>query len=737
MPEDTMRTSLPLSRFGLAILLLVIWVGPFFQGYFFPTPALAAMATTAGAFLLWAVGRRRQHLALDLPGDWTGALLLALTGWCLLSTLWAIYVRDNLTLVLQVVTGFAAFAVVRAENTTEVRRAIVWVLSLSALVVAVLGLLEYSGFFLEHVALGNVLQVEPRRNRVYTLFQYPNTAAIFFLSALLLQNARLLSSESWTEKIVLAGTSAVLAVACTLTLSRGAVLIAPVSVVLLCIGLSPHQILPSLLHWVTAAALPVALTLWPITRAAAVDAWPTVLLWAAVAALVAALGTGSLRALLQLPRRVQVIAACTLLAALTVVGTVAAPRVFNQLPSVFTRISHLDLRDITQDGRVEFLRDAARLAVRRPWGYGGGGWLRTYTQVQRYNYVARDPHSHYALTLVESGFLGLALLLGALVLAARGAFQARRGDPVRWSMGVAALTLALHAAVDIDLSYYALWLLLWTLIGASQAEGKPLPGKQERRLTFALAFTLATATILVSSTMFLAARSYNDASTAVLVGDNAAALTAGRRAIRLDPLNSQYRTMIPTSENINRALQLDPYNEELWRFVSEMLEAQGDVSGALTAAWQALELRPMSIEHYERVAELLVGIMTEAVLEGRITESVEIAQKIIALGETMERRGEPSLEKQPVLFPDYLALTWTPRMSLAAGQAYLVTGQFEAADRWLTAALANSQTAPDAALWLHALYTRTGNHEKLASLEPAPSEQARSSPLYAALIGVQ
>lgn len=732
-----MRSPLPFSRLGIAVLLLVISVGPFFQGYFFPTPTLLAMAAAGAAFGLWALGKRKERLALDLPGDWTGALLLALTAWCLMVTVWAVYVRDHLTTVLQVITGFGVFILVRAESTDRVRRAAVWLLSVSAVGVAVLGLLEYSGFFMEHVALGNLLQIEPQRDRVYTVFQYPNSAAVFFLAVLLLQNARMLVAESWAERILLAAASAVIATVFALTLSRGGILVAPLGVALLCLGLPLRQVLPSLLQWVTAAGLPAALALRPVTQAAMADAWPTAMLWALGACLAGAVATGGLHFLLRLSRRVQAVSGVVLFTAVLVGGIFAAPRILDQMPAVFARIAQVSVEDFTTDGRFEFLRDAGTLVARRPWGYGGGGWLRTYTQVQRYNYVARDPHSHYALTLVESGIPGLVLLLGTIGLGTFRAFQVRKGDPVRWAMAAAALTLAAHAAIDIDLSYYALWLLFWTLLGAAQPEPRPLPLKQERRFTFPIALTVAAAVIVFSGTLFLAARSYSTAEVAVLLGDNETALAAGTRAIRLDPLNSQYRTMIPTSENINRALELDPLNEELWRFVSTLLEEQGDTVGALAAAEQALQLRPMSVSHYENVADLLVHMMTAALEEERMADAVAFARKVIALGEEVEDRGEVSLDRQKLVFPAYPGLTWTPRLNLAVGLAYLVSGELANAEEHLTAALANSDTSADAALWLHALYVRTGDEEKLAALHPKPSSQTLNSPLYAALLSLR
>jgi|GEM_PF-1449503 len=735
--RSSSSTSVTFFRLGLPILLLAICVGPFFQGYFFPTPALVAMAVTAGTFALWAVGRRMQRLALNLPGDRVGILFLAFVAWCLLVTAWAVYVRGHLTLILQVATAFAAFALMRAENSDSVRQGMVWALSLSAVIVAVLGLLEYSGFFVEHVTLGNLLQVEPQRDRLYTVFQYPNSAAIFFLVVLLLQHSRLFAAEAQIEKTLLAAASAIIATAFALTLSRGSILVAPIGVLLLWMGMSMRQIFPSLLYWVTAAGIPVALAVRPITQAALAAAWPTVLLWALIAALAGAVATGLLQVLLRLPGRMQVITGVALLSILLVGGAVVAPRALTQLPAVFSRVSQLSLGDITRDGRFEFLRDAGRLAARRPWGYGGGGWLRTYTQVQQYNYVARDPHSQYTLTLVETGVPGLALLLGTIGLAAFQAFRIRRSDPLRWGMAVAAITLAGHAALDIDLSYYAMWLLLWTLLGAAQPELRPLPLKKEHPFTFPAALTSAAAVVLVCATFLAAARSYATAEAAVLVGDNNSALEAGNRAIRLDPLNSQYRTMIPTSHNINRALALDPQNEELWRFVADLLEEQGDTAGALAAAQRALQLRPMSVSHYERVADLLVRTMTTALEEGRTTEAAATAKEIIALGHDVETRGEASLEKQKLVFPAYPALTWTPHLNLAVGQACLVAGETADAEARLQAALASKETAADAALWLYALYTREGDRGRLADLEPKPSTQELNSRLYAALLSIR
>lgn len=731
-----MAKLLTLHRLGLLLLLMTVAIGTFFQGYFFPNPTLVATASAAVACALWLLGRRKERLAIELPGGWVGRLLLTLAAWLLIASIWSVYARGNLNLLLQAGAAFLAFVMVRGESSDDTRRRLVWLLSISGLFVAVIGLFEYSGFFMHYTTLGDLLHIEPQRDRLYSLFQYPNTAAAFFLVVILIQNAVLIQANSRTEKLSLAAISGVVATAFVFTLSRGVVIIVPVAALLLWVGLSAKHLLPSFLHLVSAVALPAAVAMYPISKAAPADEWATTLLFALVAAAVAALATWTVQKLLDLPRRTLAIAVVALVLVGAAGGILVVSTGSGGLPAVFSRVTQIDLSDVNRDGRIDFLQDAVKLTAKRPWGYGGGGWLRSYQQIQQVNYTARDPHSHYALTLVEAGVPGLLLLVAAIGVAAFNAFRARKGDPLRWAMAAAALTMAAHAAIDIDLSYFMMWLLLWVLLGASQPDAEPIPFKKERRFAFPAAMTIALITLALAGTLATAGYSYQAAQIALLENDNDAALKAANRAIMLDPLNSQYLAMVPTAQNLNRALQVDPNNEELWRFVSQISEEQDDLPSALAAAQKALLLRPMSVSHYESVARLLVEQMTTALPRGKTDETSTYAQELIALGQAMEDRGTPSLERQKQAFSAYPALTWTPHLNLAVGKANLVAGDTKTAEAKLSAVLKDKDLSTDAALWLHALYTRTGNEEALKALNPQPKERLLQSSLYKALIGL-
>ncbi|MBY6272279.1 MAG: hypothetical protein CW346_08710 [Bacillaceae bacterium] len=730
-------TKTPLIRqLGLAVLLMTIAAGPFFQGYFFPMPTLIATAVVAVAFMIWMYGRRTDRVATLLVDGWSDRSLLALAGWVFLVTLWSIYARGTIDLLLSSISAYLVYLMIRQESSASTRAWIVRVLGAVAFVVAVIGLLEYSGFFMQFPAIGDLLQIEPQKSRMYTLFQYPNTAAAFFVATLILLNAALAGGSSRTETLSLAAISGIVSVAFLFTLSRGGVIIAPVAVLLLWSGLTRPQIGRSLLDFVTAVLMPTGAVLYPILRAAQTDNWILVLLWTALAGLIGAVATWAGERLAQRGRHAQITTAAALIILMAVGGGAAARALRGELPRVWSRITQLSASDLTSNARFEYLTDAVKLAVRRPWGYGGGGWVRAYPQVQTVHYVARDPHSHYALLLVEAGTPGLLLTLAPIIFSAYTAFRVRKEEPVRWALAAAAITLAVHAAIDIDLSYYMMWLLLWTLLGAAQPDVQPAHIKREKRYTFPVALCVALPVLILSLTLASAAWSYNAAETAAILGDNDTALRLGSRAIRLDPLNSQYRTLIPTAKNIQRALELDPNNEELWRFVSDLVEEQGDAASALAAAKRSLELRPMSVTHYERVAGFLAAFMTTALEDGNYPQATAYATELIALGDEVTKRAEASLEKQTKTFYSYAPLEWTSSLNLAVGQAYFVIGDEEAAETRLTAALADDQTANTAALWLHALYTRLANQEALENLRPWPSERALNSRLYDALMMV-
>ncbi|CAM3968255.1 O-antigen ligase family protein [Cohnella lubricantis] len=127
----------------------------------------------------------------------------------------------------------------------------------------------------------------------------------------------------------------------------------------------------------------------------------------------------------------------------------------------------------TAAARQMYYADALRMFRDHPWlGTGGESWRMLVGLYQSEPYIGNEVHSGYLEMLIDTGLLGIVLLLGML---AWYACKLRRGAPGVW--GPAAVLLS-HAAIDFDWSYGFAWLLLfyWLALHLSAREQEPAPG---------------------------------------------------------------------------------------------------------------------------------------------------------------------------------------------------------------------------------------------------------------------
>ncbi|WP_221469318.1 O-antigen ligase family protein [Cohnella nanjingensis] len=109
----------------------------------------------------------------------------------------------------------------------------------------------------------------------------------------------------------------------------------------------------------------------------------------------------------------------------------------------------------TASARQLYYADALRMFADRPlFGAGGEAWRMLVGLYQRSPYIGNEVHSGYLEVLIDTGIVGLALLLAMLI---GYALKLRRRAGAAW--GPAAVLLA-HAAVDFDWGYAFVWLLL-------------------------------------------------------------------------------------------------------------------------------------------------------------------------------------------------------------------------------------------------------------------------------------
>ena len=121
--------------------------------------------------------------------------------------------------------------------------------------------------------------------------------------------------------------------------------------------------------------------------------------------------------------------------------------------------------------RFFFVRDALDMIKARPFlGWGGGGWEEAYRSFQHYLYNSTEVHSYYFQVAVETGIIGLLVILGIWAVFLRTGRRVYRTAPPDSNRRILAVSLFAgavvaggHALIDFNLSLSALTMALWML----------------------------------------------------------------------------------------------------------------------------------------------------------------------------------------------------------------------------------------------------------------------------------
>lgn len=128
----------------------------------------------------------------------------------------------------------------------------------------------------------------------------------------------------------------------------------------------------------------------------------------------------------------------------------------------------LDWTDTSMQERLFYYLDSLKLAQYGHFLPQAGAWF-AFPFVQEVPYWTLDPHSSFCRILLNQGAAGvLALGLWALKgIKNYVLFLVRGKDMKRICSMTAALYLGVHSLIDVDMSFGALGILFWTLIGLS------------------------------------------------------------------------------------------------------------------------------------------------------------------------------------------------------------------------------------------------------------------------------
>jgi tetratricopeptide (TPR) repeat protein len=299
--------------------------------------------------------------------------------------------------------------------------------------------------------------------------------------------------------------------------------------------------------------------------------------------------------------------------------------VYQQLPEKLQeRVSDLDIHSSTAKERIIFFRDSIKISQDSPLiGFGGQSWEVLYKKYQTLPYQSNKAHNGYLEWLLDTGIIGLLLLVIVVSYFFAHLFLKYRTArdhslPVAAITGL--LTILLHSFVDFNFSYGTVWFIfLWLLvIGMKTYQEKPAEEKKIYKtskplLTCLSCFSILVILNIITSYRFMNANQfYNESKES---NNPAEKQYLVERAVQYDPKNTHYllqlakiyasQTKNPEYESklhplIKNITDIEPNNSTNLINAALLSEKTKNYDQAISYYTQALKVDHFNAKLYEK-----------------------------------------------------------------------------------------------------------------------------------------
>lgn len=302
-------------------------------------------------------------------------------------------------------------------------------------------------------------------------------------------------------------------------------------------------------------------------------------------------------------------------------------------------------RAATAIERLEYWATALRMLGHFPLGAGAGAWAALYPTWQRAGFVSAQIHNGYLEMALE---VGIPFACLAVALFAWNLGRSDLGQTVVGSLGGLSVLLA-HAAVDLDWSFFSVWLLT-AVLSAVVLRPRPLPGfacAQPRRSVLGRKMgVLLSALVAAAAAWLLVALAIGAVGARWQARGHAAwALDALGAAVRLDPWSVTARLELATAVAValpsgdpalrsagDRALQvavrLEGRSASVLDAVAQDYLALGQPGRAWPEAARAVALAPYEASVYVSAGLLAQQLASAAVSSGRCQQAAGWDQQL-------------------------------------------------------------------------------------------------------------
>lgn len=142
--------------------------------------------------------------------------------------------------------------------------------------------------------------------------------------------------------------------------------------------------------------------------------------------------------------------------------------------NIVDKLSSISLKNRSAWERLNFMQDAYK-ATKESWlvGLGGEAWQGIQLKVQKYNYSTLDAHSFVMQTFLENGILGLIACIGIYIELTKILLKQCKQKDINMSKVsqlIAIIFILVHSMLDINMSYYYVFITVITAIAIISSE---------------------------------------------------------------------------------------------------------------------------------------------------------------------------------------------------------------------------------------------------------------------------
>ncbi len=753
-PEKQQGSAASCYYIAFWSLAALLFFPPYFRGLFFPYEQELALIFAAIIFWviwLWKLANRDYNF-LSHPMDYA---MLALPVIYLIAAFQAVNYALAVNEVVKSMLYFMVFWLVAriVRNNKEIST-VLHVSYLSAIGVALAGLMTATAIISINDGFLD--------GRIYSTFQYPNALASF-LGALTLVGLYLWfkcitdegtsqHSSAWWEfsnlgpYLYAAGNFIIFAVFLG-TKSNGGLIVFAIALILFITGL-PKGRWPVSIHFLL-FGIPAVVTIWQFIPNAIAGRTSQSWLWVLLGLVLTLalqwlynyLARKGLLRWLGANKRIVIAAALLIIIA----GSVGAGvYISGHSESTQALIQEFRLRNATE--RMAFFRDAMKMFQERPvLGWGGGGWEEAYRAYQSYLYNSNQVHGYFFQVMVETGVLGLIVVLGIWITflhAAHRVYHRNKEDKdtrlLVWTVTIAAIAIGLHAVIDFDLSLSALTIVLWTFFGITRAlSNAPENAETVKKVrkyeapkysSFTAATILSILIIILSGCLATANNSYKSALANLQLQNYSKGTALLQAALAYNPLSGDYYSALANVSQrqgkideaivqAQRAIDLGKYNPARHaQLASLYYNGKRSDEEIIAVAEKALALAPFQSQWYDYLARTYFIVGYKDIIAGNNSNARYYLQKTTTVSRLIEERMATLSDIERKLWNVAPLMTPSPAVKLYAGSAQYLLGDLSGAQSNLKFALDNEETKGEASLWLALVLEKLGEPQAAQQL---------------------